>query len=368
MHNTTGRHEWTQVLSALPWIHVVTALISALGSASVLTCVTSQRLGGATSELRAIFLLALSDLLLALCGLLGGALLARRAGALAWYRWHAARQVVCTASFFYTLNYVWNARLRLNFWRDPQQLPAQISKRAIWSAISTALLSSVAPPLLMAPVFIQGPVSGGCVANCSDAYRCLLMPVGVLPVTSERPIRGCRLLRGYCAAIFLATFVFTLVSITVLMGKSRQVYRLAVTAHGYLGDQQRASLRALDLRMLAYSLTFALCWAPTASLVALNAMTSSLDLGGVSVVVLYVTQAITSASPGILHLAALACGRRPPGRTLAWRDADTQTPLLRVQKMSTKSYSTWRPETPPPNPPSTSAGRGMEALEASFLV
>ncbi|XP_077383823.1 transmembrane protein 116 [Festucalex cinctus] len=343
MHNTSATSEWTQVASALPWIHVATALISALGSASVLTCVTSQRLGGATSELRAIFLLALSDLLLALCGLLGGALLARRAGALAWYRLHAARQVVCMASFFYTLNYVWNvyARLRLNFRRGPQQLPAQISKRAISSASVTALLSGIVPILVMAPVFVQAHVSGGCVANCSDAYRCLLTPVGVLAVAAERPIGGCRLLRDYCAAVFLAAFVFTLFGIAVLMGKSRQVFRRAVASHGYLGNQQRASLRALDLRMLAYSLTFALCWAPTASLVALNATTSSLDVVGVSVAVLYVTQAITSASPGILRFAALACGRRPPpGRSVAWCDADTQTPLLRAQKMATRSYTT----------------------------
>ncbi|XP_019719171.1 transmembrane protein 116 [Hippocampus comes] len=341
MHNTTRPHEWTQVLSALPWIHVVIALISALCSASIITCVTSRRLGGATSELRPLIHLAVSDLLLALCGLLGGALLVWHAGALAWYRLHAARQVVCMASFFYTLNYMWNvyARLRLNFWCVPHQLPAQISKRAIPTTNMTALLSGVIPPLLMAPVFIQARV-GSCAGNCSDAYRCLLMPVGVLPVTAEQPIRACRLLLGYCGAVFLATFALTLVGMMVLMGKSRQVYRRVVTSHGYLGNQQRVSFRAMDLRMLAYFLSFALCWGPTASLVALRATRSSSDVEGVCTAVLYVTQAITSASPGILHFAALACGRGPPGRTLAWRDAHTQTPLLRAQKRPTRTYTT----------------------------
>ncbi|XP_061531332.1 transmembrane protein 116 isoform X2 [Phycodurus eques] len=208
-HNASGTHDWTRVGSALPWIHVIAALVSALGSASVITRVTSQRVGGATSEVRALFLLAASDLLLALCGLLGGAMLVRRAGALAWYRLHAARQVVCIASFFYTLNYVWNvyARLRLNLWCVPHPLSAQY---AMPSGKMTALLSGVAPPLLMAPVFIGGSV-GGCVADCGAPYRCLLTPVGAPPVAAGRPIAACRPLRIYGGAVFLAAFLLTLV-------------------------------------------------------------------------------------------------------------------------------------------------------------
>ncbi|XP_061633315.1 transmembrane protein 116 isoform X5 [Phyllopteryx taeniolatus] len=286
--NASGTQDWTRVGSALPWIHVITALVSALGSASVITRVMSQRVGGATSEVRALFLLAASDLLLALCGLLGGAMLVRHAGALAWYRLHAARQVVCIASFFYTLNYVWNvyARLRLNLWCVPHPLSAQ---HAMPSGKMTALLSGVAPPLLMAPVFIGGSV-GGCVADCSAAYRCLLTPIGAPPVAAGRPIAACRPLRVYGGAVFLAAFLLTLVGMLALMGKCRRTYRRVVTAHGYLGNRQRASLRALDLRMLAHSLVFAVCWAPTACLVAVRATTSSTDVGGASVVVLYVAQ------------------------------------------------------------------------------
>ncbi|XP_061531335.1 transmembrane protein 116 isoform X5 [Phycodurus eques] len=337
-HNASGTHDWTRVGSALPWIHVIAALVSALGSASVITRVTSQRVGGATSEVRALFLLAASDLLLALCGLLGGAMLVRRAGALAWYRLHAARQVVCIASFFYTLNYVWNvyARLRLNLWCVPHPLSAQY---AMPSGKMTALLSGVAPPLLMAPVFIGGSV-GGCVADCGAPYRCLLTPVGAPPVAAGRPIAACRPLRIYGGAVFLAAFLLTLVGMLALTGKCRRTYRRVVTAHGYLGNRQRASFRALDLRMLAHSLVFAVCWAPTACLVAVRATTSSTDVGGASVVVLYVAQAVTSASPGVLRFAALACARGPPGRIPARRDADAQTPLLRAQKTSARSYRT----------------------------
>ncbi|XP_061633316.1 transmembrane protein 116 isoform X6 [Phyllopteryx taeniolatus] len=203
-------------------------------------------------------------------------------------RHHRARQVVCIASFFYTLNYVWNvyARLRLNLWCVPHPLSAQ---HAMPSGKMTALLSGVAPPLLMAPVFIGGSV-GGCVADCSAAYRCLLTPIGAPPVAAGRPIAACRPLRVYGGAVFLAAFLLTLVGMLALMGKCRRTYRRVVTAHGYLGNRQRASLRALDLRMLAHSLVFAVCWAPTACLVAVRATTSSTDVGGASVVVLYVAQ------------------------------------------------------------------------------
>ncbi|XP_061676269.1 transmembrane protein 116 isoform X2 [Syngnathoides biaculeatus] len=273
--NASETHDWVKVGSALPWMHVVTALFSALASASAVTRATSQRAGGSTSEVPALSLLAASDLLLALCGLLGAAMLVGHAGAVAWYRLHAARQVVCVASFFLTLNYAWNvyARLRHNFLCFPHQLPAQvtsdasgvhtreettcdfllqISKRAVPSGTTTALLSCVAPPLLTAPAFIGGSV-GGCIADCGAAYGCLLTPVGTLPVAACRP------LRVYVGAVFLAAFVFTLVGVLVLMGKCRQISRRLLTAHGYLGDEQRAP----DLRMLAHVLVFAVCWAPS---------------------------------------------------------------------------------------------------------
>lgn len=48
----------------------------------------------------------------------------------------------------------------------------------------------------------------------------------------------------------------------VFMGKARRIYRRVVTSNGYLGNQQRASFRALDSRMLLYPLVFVVCWGP----------------------------------------------------------------------------------------------------------
>ncbi|XP_061531334.1 transmembrane protein 116 isoform X4 [Phycodurus eques] len=71
-HNASGTHDWTRVGSALPWIHVIAALVSALGSASVITRVTSQRVGGATSEV-SVRVGAVSRRRRDLCGVVAGA-------------------------------------------------------------------------------------------------------------------------------------------------------------------------------------------------------------------------------------------------------------------------------------------------------
>lgn len=51
----------------------------------------------------------------------------------------------------------------------------------------------------------------------------------------------------------------------VLMGKARHLYRRVVTSNGYLGNQQQASFRVLDRRMLLYPMIFILCWGPGSS-------------------------------------------------------------------------------------------------------
>ncbi|MEQ2175342.1 hypothetical protein GOODEAATRI_017105, partial [Goodea atripinnis] len=48
----------------------------------------------------------------------------------------------------------------------------------------------------------------------------------------------------------------------VLVVKARCIYRRAVTANGYLGNEQRALFRVMDLRMVLYPLVFIFCWGP----------------------------------------------------------------------------------------------------------
>ncbi|XP_077455762.1 transmembrane protein 116 isoform X2 [Stigmatopora argus] len=266
-----GSHRRMQLASgALPWIHVGVSFISALGSASVLTWATRQwHLGGAASELRPLLLLAACDLLLSLCGLLGGALLGNQAGDRAWYALGAATQVACMMSFFYTLDYVWNAyaRLRMDFTCVRHQLPARIAQRAVPSTDVTALLCGVLPPVLVVPVSARAAVDG-CAAGRGHPDRCLPTLAGALPAAADTAVPACRLLRAYAAAVFLAAFFVALVGVVALVAKCRRLYRRVVTSGGYLGHRQRVSLRALDWRLLAHTLVLVACWAPTAYAVA----------------------------------------------------------------------------------------------------
>ncbi|XP_041798936.1 transmembrane protein 116 [Chelmon rostratus] len=336
--NTTGAQDWTEVYEAVRWIQLVMALLSVLGSASIIVCLMLQRLSR-RPELQPLFLLSASDLLLALCWLIQAGLFSQRCSSLNThcYHLHTVEQTLYMASFFYTLNYVWNlfTGIREKFYSLSSGYPVQVSNRVSTAGKITALLSGLFPVTLMTPVFIQGSISH-CEANFSEPYRCLLMHTGALFLTPEQqqPIRACSLLHTYRIAVFLATFVLTLISITVLVVKARRIYRRVVTSNGYLGNQQRASFRVMDRRMLLYPLIFVLCWGPAVSLVFLRVVKPSAghDKAGVA---LYVSQAFTSASQGFLNCLVYGwtgARFRQAGRRVLCRDVDTQTPLLRSQK------------------------------------
>ncbi|XP_059194901.1 transmembrane protein 116 [Centropristis striata] len=341
--NTTGATDWTQVYEAVRWIQVVMATLSVLGSGSIIVCVTSQRLSR-TPELQPLLLLSVSDMFLSLCWLIGAALFSQHHNTHCYYL-HTVEQILYVASFFYTLNYVFNlyASIREKFYSCKSGSSVQVSNRVTSAGKTTALLSGLVPVLLMTPVFIQGNISQ-CQTNFSEPYRCLLMHTGALFPTSEQqqPIRACSLLHSYRIAVFLATFLLTLVSIIVLVVKARRIYRRVVTSHGYLGNEQRASFSLMDRRMLLYPLVFFLCWGPAVGLVLLRTLKPSAgqDRAGVA---LYISQAFLSASQGFLNSLVYGWTRAPlrqAGRRVLSRDVDTQTPLLRAQKK--KSYQTLR--------------------------
>ncbi|XP_070767844.1 transmembrane protein 116 [Enoplosus armatus] len=344
--NTTGAEDWTEVYEAVRWIQLVMAVLSAVGSGSIIVCVMLQRLSR-TPELQPLFLLSVSDLLLALCWLIGAALFSQRCSSLNThcYHLHTVEQVLYMASFFYTLNYMWNlyTGIREKFYSCSNGYPVQFSNRVSTAGKITALLSGLFPVLLMTPVFIQGNISQ-CQANFSEPYRCLLMHTGALYFTSQhqQPTAACSLLHTYRITIFLTTFIFTLLSIIVLVARARRIYRRVVTSHGYLGNQQRASFRVMDRRMLLYPLIFVLCWGPAVGLAFLREVKPSAGQGGAGVV-LYISQAFTSASQGFLNCLVYGWTRarlRRAGRRVLSRDVDTQTPLLRSQKK--RSYQTLR--------------------------
>ncbi|XP_047196880.1 transmembrane protein 116 [Hippoglossus stenolepis] len=336
--NTTAAVDWSEVYEAVRCVQLVMALLSVLGSGSVIVCVMSQRLSR-TPELQPLFLLSVSDLLLALCWLIGAAVFSESCSGLSThcYNLHTVEQVLYMSSFFYTLNYMWNLYrgVREKLYSCLEGYSVQFSNTVRTADKTTALLSGLVPLLLMTPVFIQGNISQ-CQTNFSLPYRCLLMDTGALYLTSElqQPIRACRLLHTYAIAVFLITFVLTLLIITVFMVKARRIYRRVVTSSGYLGNEQRTSFRVMDRRMLLYPLVFILCWGPAVALAFLRVVKPS-ACQGESAAVLYVSQTFTSASQGFLNCLVygwMHTSLRRAGRSILSRDVDTQTPLLSSQK------------------------------------
>ncbi|PWA20712.1 hypothetical protein CCH79_00019790 [Gambusia affinis] len=328
--NTTAAVDWTQVYEAVRWIQLAMASFSILGSGSIISLIIPRL--GQTPEvspfvrLQPLFQLSVADLLLAACWLIGAILYSQRCDHLSTlcYNLHTVEQILYMASFFFTLNYVWNlyTLTREKFNSCFSGYSIQFSNRVSLKAKMIAVLSSLVPALLMVPVFVQGNV-GHCQVNFSEPYRCLLMHTGALFLLPGRQqlSRSCSFLHTYQIGVFLSSFLLTLLGITVLVVKARCVYRRAVTSSGYLGNEQRALFRVMDLRMLLYPLVFVFCWGPAVALAFLRAF--------------------TSASQGFLNCLVYGWTRlhlRRAGLSFFSRDVDTQTPLLRSQQ--TRNYLT----------------------------
>ncbi|KAM9723787.1 LOW QUALITY PROTEIN: transmembrane protein 116 [Menidia menidia] len=261
--STTGAQDWTQVYQAVRWIQLIMALLSVLGSGSIIVRLTTQRLSR-RPEMFPLLLLSVSDLLLASCWLLGAAMFSLEGGggpgggaATSSRPWSRGAPVLYLASFFCTLNYVWNLFTGI---RDKFHSYMQVSNRVSTAARTTAVLSCLVPVLLTAPVFIQGNLSR-CQANLSEPYRCLLVHTGPLFLGGQQS-GSCRLLSSYSCWRVPAQLPAHAAQRVGPGGEGRRLYRRLVASHGYLGNQQRARLRVLDRRVLLFPLMFCLSWGP----------------------------------------------------------------------------------------------------------
>ncbi|XP_061531333.1 transmembrane protein 116 isoform X3 [Phycodurus eques] len=309
-HNASGTHDWTRVGSALPWIHVIAALVSALGSASVITRVTSQRVGGATSEV-SVRVGAVSRRRRDLCGVVAGA------SALPAGRIRPAARPLRTA--------------RGRDARAPRRRPRLVppARRATGRVYRVLLLhaqlrvervrSAASQPLVRPSPAFCAVRDAKWQDDRTAFWRGSASPDGARLHRRKRR----RLRRRLRRPLQMSADA-----------RRRASCRRRATDRG-LPAVAHLRRRRLPRRLLAHARRHV-----AACLVAVRATTSSTDVGGASVVVLYVAQAVTSASPGVLRFAALACARGPPGRIPARRDADAQTPLLRAQKTSARSYRT----------------------------
>ncbi|XP_063043743.1 transmembrane protein 116 [Engraulis encrasicolus] len=336
-HNTTSPlANWSSVYSAVRWIQLVMAILSILGAGSIILYTFFQRLM-LKPEIKPLLLLSVADLLLAVSWLSGAFLFSQGCQSSATcYNLHTVEQMLYMASFFYTLNYVGALYfgLKEKYYRRINGFPDQCPANSFPLGTATAIMSCVFPVLLTTPVFVIGNMEQ-CYTNHSKPYRCLLMHTEALYVHPglEGEATICKVTRDYSIGIFLATFVLTLIGIVVLMVKAQSLYKRFITSHGVFRDQHWTTLALLKRRMFLYPTAFFCCWGPATFLAAMILIKPQAVEGGVGVF-LYILQALTSASQGLLnclvygwthqHFRSLGAATR--------RDADTQTPLLRSQK------------------------------------
>ncbi|XP_017569979.1 transmembrane protein 116 [Pygocentrus nattereri] len=334
-NSTLPTENWTSVYSAVRWIQMIMAILSILGSGSIIFYAVFQRLVR-TSEVQPLFLLSLTDMLLAASWLCGALLFSTSCDSYATcYNLHTVEQTLYMASFFYTLNYVWvlYTGLKEKYRRRLNGFPAQHPAQAKPCRRLATVMSCVLPLLLTMPVFITGNVDQ-CYVNFTQPYKCLLLYTGALFLSSSvsEVLPACKIMSDYTITIFLITFVITLIGIVVLMFKARSLYKRCVTSLGFFGDSQWTTLRVLERRMVLYPTAFFFCWGPAIFLAAMMLFKPD-EVKGWLGVILYILQAFTSASQGLLNCLVYGWTQQH-FRSLSMRDANTQTPLLRSQKRS----------------------------------
>ncbi|XP_004430027.2 PREDICTED: transmembrane protein 116 isoform X3 [Ceratotherium simum simum] len=290
-----------EVFSAIQWIQFVMATLSVIGSSSLITYVVFQNIQK-SPEIRPLFYLSFSDLLLGICWLIEALLYGTSA---------ANKDIVC-----YNLQAVGQVI----------DYTCQVGQIAI-------ILSSLIPLLLMIPVFCLGNASG-CFHNFSQNHRCILMyspPSAMAELLPSANTSVCSTLYFYGLTIFLASFLLSLLTIVILLIQAQTLYKKFVKLTGFLGSEQWAVIHVMEQRVRFYPVAFFCCWGPAVILMIIKltkAQDTKLHMA------LYVLQALTASSQGLLNSGVYGWTQYNfyQLKQEARRDADTQTPLLCSQK------------------------------------
>ncbi|XP_038629911.1 transmembrane protein 116 isoform X1 [Scyliorhinus canicula] len=335
----SAQEDSAELYVALRWIQFSMVVLSIVGSGSIIGYAALQQLAR-HPEIRPLFYLSLSDLMLAVCWLIGVLLYGEffSAQRIACYNLQVLGQVLYMSSFCYTLNYTWclYRDLRSRVHTIVNDTSCLITENSGVSRM-VIILSSLIPVLLMVPVFCAGN-EYSCYSNLSNS--CLLLHTG-MPELNSSYIKvheyTCDRVYMYRTTIFLITFCLTLLGLVILLIKTRILYKKLVTLTGFLGDQQWAKINVIERRVFLYPAAFLFCWAP-ATILAMVKLLNPMNMPAVYAV-LYILQAFTAASQGLLNCIVYGWTQRTLRcmRQKARRDVDTQTPLLRSQKQSYSS-------------------------------
>ncbi|XP_074868714.1 transmembrane protein 116 isoform X3 [Carettochelys insculpta] len=340
--------DWQGVYSALQWIQFVVATLSVIGSSSLIAYAVFQN-EVRSPEVRPLFYLSLSDLFLGMCWLIGALLYTTPTTNqdVVCYNLQTTGQIFYVASFLYTVNYTWHMYmdLKLKYSQNLYSMSPLVLDYANFIGRIATILSSLIPFLLMVPVFCVGN-SRECYQNFSQKHGCLLMHTETVMLTGQLQNHGsavCAVMYFYGIGVFLVAFFISFIAIMVLLVKARALYKRFINATGFLGDQQWAMIKIVEQRVVFYPIAFFCCWGPAVLLGILKLIVS---VDSRIYVALYILQALTAASQGLLNCIVYGWTQHMFRRMKrkACRDVDTQTPLLRSQK---KHYASTAPTSPP---------------------
>ncbi|XP_062814468.1 transmembrane protein 116 isoform X1 [Anolis carolinensis] len=323
---------WPQFFAVIHWIQAITAALSVIGSSFMIGYAVFQNTAR-SPEVRPLFYLSLSDLLLAVCWLAGALLYSQDAAEpnhreAACYNLQTMGQIFYMASFLYTVNYTWHlyTDLKAKYNQNLHSQPLQVFSNTNRTGRIAIILSGLIPFLVMLPVLGIGN-HDECYQNFTMKHGCLLMHTEL--GSPQRP--PCSAMYFYSIGAFLVSYAASFLVILVLLLRARALYKRFVSATGYVGDQQWAMIKMVEQGVVLYPVVFFCCWGP-AFILGLVKVTSVNNI--TLYMVLWVLEALTASSQGLLNCAVYGwtqhmfrCMKRK-----ACRDVDTQTPLLRSQK------------------------------------
>nr|KAF6312312.1 transmembrane protein 116 [Pipistrellus kuhlii] len=277
------------------------ATLSVIGSSSLIAYAVFQNIQK-SPEMRPLFYLSFSDLLLGICWLIE---------ALLYGTSTANKDIVC-----YNL-----------------QAVGQVINNTCQVGQIAIISSSLIPLLLMIPVFCLGNASE-CYHNFSQNHGCILMhspPSAMAELLPSANTSVCSTLYFYGLIVFLTSFLLSLFTIVVLLIQAQTLYKKFVKSTGFLGSEQWAVIHIVEQRVRFYPVAFLCCWGPAVILMIIKLIEpqdTKLHMA------LYVLQALTASSQGLLNCAVYGWTQYKffQLKQESRRDADTQTPLLCSQK------------------------------------
>ncbi|KAG8597808.1 hypothetical protein GDO81_002395 [Engystomops pustulosus] len=327
MDNITLAGDLSMVYNQVNWIQVVTSVLSIIGSGSIIGYAVFQN-ACRLPEVRPLFYLSVSDLLLAFCWLVGAVLYKSDTSGVKCFNLQAMGQIFYLSTFLYTANYVW--QIFSHFRRRLSHDLNQISILETWIGRIVTVLCSLVPVLLICPVFYYGNT-----INCYGNNSCLVLNVGS-HITIDYGFHtedGCTALHTYSTIIFMITFSLSSISILVILSYSYRLFR-SIQNDSRLLEDHWTTITAARYSLLLFPLIFIFCCLPVIILIFVTMPGKNDGWLPDGYQALCYIQAFTAISQGFLNSLAygwtqqmIRCQKQNN-----YRDVDTQTPLLRSQK------------------------------------